>query len=1115
MPLFTLKDVKSLCGATSYKRGEDYYRTGKVTRLKRSADGTGYTATVKGSKSYRVEIDYIDDGEIEAFCECPAYYSYEHDCKHIAAVLIAIYHLDDDQPVMGWGAQIRSMEDFSAGRDPMQANKYDMSRPLTGRSPMLTVAEKEAIKYRHAEQLIDEYRRHSLSHAEFHTDSGLVRESLNFEYTLRIEGHHMPRITIEMRAGVKRLYVVQKMESFLESIAMGKVYMFTSLFSYDPLKHEIGGKDQAVLDLLIQMKRTADAYREYYAGLSQYGSGVNQRALFIEPRVWSELLPHLASVDARLEDGGGSKPALELRQDKPSLKFQLTDQGNNKYQLQVGKVSDARLLPAYNCVVIGGSLHPMEPQEMQKLSELRRLVVSSDHKGKLDISGAQLNNFVQHVIPALRELGQVKLDTQIRERIQEAELLIQLYMDYADGYLTARPVFQYGDVQLHPLEQREPASVDEESRILIRDTVREQGFLNFMNDSVMHRDGHVWKCEIEEDMYDVLYHLLPQLEEQVEIYWSQSLKSIVRDRKQQPKVHADLAGDMNWLEISFDMDDVEEHELLHIMQSIVEKKKYYRLRDGSFLSLEEEGYRGFSDIVDRLGLGVTDFRGGVAQLPAVRALRIADYKDASKSTRFGRALRQFLNQFNDLEQLDYELPTGIQAQLRDYQVLGFQWLKMLSSYRFGGILADDMGLGKTLQSIAYILSEQQQAQEKKLPIMVVAPSSLIYNWAHELARFTPQLRVLLIAGQKEERSAIWSNMSEADVVVTSYPLLRRDSEAYSDQLFHALFLDEAQAIKNAASQTAQAVAEIKAAHRFALTGTPIENSLDELWSIFNVVFPGLFPNRKSFRDLPAQQIARIVRPFILRRLKQEVLSELPEKIETVQYPELVTEQKKLYAAYLTNLQQETEHDLKSAGFQKSRMKILAGITRLRQLCCHPGLFIEGYKGTSGKMQHLLELVEEFTASGRRLLIFSQYASMLQILERELESTGRTLFYLDGQTPSHERVELCQRYNAGEGELFLISLKAGGTGLNLTGADTVILYDLWWNPAVEEQAVGRAHRMGQKQVVQVIRLVAEGTIEEKIMELQQRKRDLIGEVIDAENTSAAALTERDILELLGV
>ncbi|TGV05609.1 DEAD/DEAH box helicase, partial [Mesorhizobium sp. M00.F.Ca.ET.186.01.1.1] len=356
--------------------------------------------------------------------------------------------------------------------------------------------------------------------------------------------------------------------------------------------------------------------------------------------------------------------------------------------------------------------------------------------------------------------------------------------------------------------------------------------------------------------------------------------------------------------------------------------------------------------------------------------------------------------------------------------------------------------------------------------------------------FAPELVVRIVDGSRQERNTAREEAEAVDVLITSYPLLRRDCAEYAERTFHTLFLDEAQAFKNHTTQTAQAVKSIQAGQRFALTGTPIENRLEELWSIYDVVFPELFPQRKAFQDLPREVIAKRARPFLLRRLKSEVLQELPEKIETLQATALLPEQQKLYIAYLAKLQQDAVKHLNEQTFDKNRIKILAGLTRLRQLCCHPALFVEGYEGSSAKFEQLLEVLEECLGAGTRVLLFSQFTEMLAIIGRELGDHGIPFFYLDGNTPAAERIELCNRFNDGECDLFLMSLKAGGTGLNLTGADTVILYDLWWNPAVEEQAADRAHRIGQKRVVQVIRLVAQGTVEEKMYELQQKKTHMI-------------------------
>ncbi|KAI7256769.1 hypothetical protein KC345_g10927, partial [Hortaea werneckii] len=342
-----------------------------------------------------------------------------------------------------------------------------------------------------------------------------------------------------------------------------------------------------------------------------------------------------------------------------------------------------------------------------------------------------------------------------------------------------------------------------------------------------------------------------------------------------------------------------------------------------------------------------------------------------------------------------------------------------------------------------------------------------------------------------------------------------DVEEYAKRSFHTLILDEAQMIKNSATQTAQAVKLLQARFRFALTGTPVENALEDLWSIFGVVFPGLFPGKKAFHDLPRETVARRARPFLLRRLKSDVLKELPDKIESLQASELLPEQKTLYVAYLARLRKEALKHLDNDSFGNGRIKVLAGLTRLRQLCCHPALFVDGYTGGSGKFEQLLEIIDECRSSGKRMLVFSQFTQMLGMMGRELALLGIPHFYLDGQTPAAQRVELCSRFNEGERELFLISLKAGGTGLNLTGADTVILYDLWWNPAVEQQAADRAHRIGQKKVVQVIRLVAQGTVEDKMYELQQKKKNLIDEVIQPGQEALSSLSEQDIRDILAI
>ncbi|WP_339238058.1 DEAD/DEAH box helicase [Paenibacillus sp. FSL R5-0517] len=1214
MAPFTIMDIKLLCGVTAFKRGEDYNQSGRVTNLVVSEDQLHYEAQVRGSERYQVTVDIDGTGEVVAGCSCPGDGRHYDYCKHVAAVLLAIHEWGEQQdrnatvasgktpqPATGQGANTHSST-FSKSRvgTLVEESKWERPQPDSQREQLNVAPERAPVhfaqagrpssasgwgrsadkpSYRTADQILSMFakeRRPLHGNDRKYTapvNRSSLREELQVQFICKLIQVHKGggKLALELKVGNKRLYVVQKVKQFLNCIEKGEPMSFTKLFHYDPLMHVFTPQDQAILSMLIRMRQSEEAYRESISG---YLGASDGRDILIAPLVWKPLLELLLQADSRMEGTGFANGPLTLGEGVLPLFYRIAQGTNEGYQLEISGLRELILLPAYDAAVVEGQLHMLEPMQMRSLEDLSAALTSYGIKESIDISTQQVDEFVQHVVPELRTLGHLSIDSQVREQIAEPELSPKLYIDFYRERITARLEFDYEVMVINPLAEY---LIDEEEKkvILVRDRYKERNLIERLDRSFLEREGSVWASEREDAIYDVMYHLLPELEKQVDIYMPNAVKAMVQSYPTPPKVRADLGRGLDWLEISFEMEGVDEQELQELMRRIVEKKPYFRLKSGVFLSLENEGADSFAHMADSLGLGADDIKSSHIRLPAVRALQLPGRDEVSGHVKWGGSLKRFLDDLRDPERMDFALPKALTPILRDYQNSGYQWLRTLAYYRFGGILADDMGLGKTLQSIAYITAVLQEKPEYNAdhtgsdkyresgslwdgetlatagidpeaglpldtsentdgswstmqqdgltvrtkvihpPVLVVAPASLTYNWANEFARFAPHLNVLIAAGQKEERANMLSGMDEADVIVTSYPLLRRDLDTYLGRTFHTLILDEAQAIKNASSQTAQAVKQIQAPRRFALTGTPVENSLDELWSIFEAVFPGLFPSYRRFRDLPPERISRMVRPFILRRLKKDVLEELPDRIETVQRSELTVEQKKLYAAYLSQLQDEASKDMEDNGFQKNRIKILAGITRLRQLCCHPALFVEGYQGDSGKMEQLLETVEDCLAAGKRILIFSQFASMLNLIRQTLAAQGKNLFYLDGQTPAQSRVEMCHRFNEGEAELFLISLKAGGTGLNLTGADTVILYDLWWNPAVEEQAIGRAHRMGQKQVVQVIRLVTEGTIEEKILELQQRKKDLIAEVIEPGDGGSTTLSEQDIRELLMV
>ena len=459
--------------------------------------------------------------------------------------------------------------------------------------------------------------------------------------------------------------------------------------------------------------------------------------------------------------------------------------------------------------------------------------------------------------------------------------------------------------------------------------------------------------------------------------------------------------------------------------------------------------------------------------------------------------------------------------LRPYQKLGFNWLCTLDQYGLGGILADDMGLGKTLQAIVYIT---YKFKKQRKPALVIAPTSLVYNWQREFEKFAPTLPVLVVDGNRQQRTAQLESIRRQACIITSYSLVRRDYLELKEISFSSCFLDEAQNIKNPETLNARSVKQIKAERTFALTGTPIENSLTELWSIFDFLLPGYLSSRRRFearfdfanrRDPDPQSLEdlhRQIAPFVLRRMKKDVLKELPDKIETRMICEMTSAQRELYEAFLGNARQSFEQEVAVNGFARSQLYILALLTRLRQICCHPALFLNDYTEDSGKLLLLDELIADALDGGHRILIFSQFAQMLQIIRERLAQQGQACFLIDGQVAADERLAQVDRFNAGEGSIFLISLRAGGTGLNLTGADTVIHFDPWWNPAVEDQATDRAYRIGQENIVQVFKLYARDTLEEKIQALQEQKQVLIKAVIKPGQNLLSQMTIEEVRSL---
>lgn len=647
---------------------------------------------------------------------------------------------------------------------------------------------------------------------------------------------------------------------------------------------------------------------------------------------------------------------------------------------------------------------------------------------------------------------------------------------------------------------------------------------------IMHATGSALPASLPlDDALDFLIDHLPAFEaEGVDVHGRDSLVSLgVQHRTVTPAVR--VRSGIDWFGIDVTL-SAGEHDLdvSDVIRAWRSGARYLRLDDGEVARLPVDWLnRHATALIDLQELGERDDEHEVWKVDKALAPTLADL--VSEHAAADAAWQGFVERLMNFEGVEQQpLPSGLDAELRPYQRFGYDWLATLRELGLHGCLADDMGLGKTVQTLA-ALQQQVESGQADGPSLVVAPTSVVTNWEEEAARFTPDLKVVVLCNvEREERRRLLADLGDAHIVVTSYALLRIDREQLVEQDFHYAVLDEAQAIKNPNSQTARAARALRARHRLALTGTPLENNLLELWSLFEFLMPGFFGTRGRFvrrygavRDgvaLPEQleHLRRRLRPFVLRRLKRDVDKELPPLTEMTLRCELGPEQRKLYEQVRDTYRARVLKLIEEVGVDRSALSVLEALLRLRQAACHPNLlpFDEARRvTTSAKTALFLDKVDELVSEGRRILVFSQWTSMLRLLRRELDELGIESCYMDGAT--RDRARVIRRFQRDDGPpVFLISLKAGGVGLNLTAADVVIHYDPWWNPAVEQQASDRAHRIGQDKPVLVLRLVAEQTVEDQILRLQERKRQLASAAIEAEADGIKALSREDIELLFG-
>ena len=574
-----------------------------------------------------------------------------------------------------------------------------------------------------------------------------------------------------------------------------------------------------------------------------------------------------------------------------------------------------------------------------------------------------------------------------------------------------------------------------------------------------------------------------------------------------PNITLDISQSRNgYMSMKLDIEGVDSNEYREIFSSYKNNNRLYRMKNGAYLDLKDNDLEQAFKLIDILNI-YNDFDN--MKIPNNKAIyleKLIEDEDLS-FVNGSKYVSNVIKKFDKVKSKNYEIPKDLNATLRDYQVSGFEFFKTLSDYQFGGILADEMGLGKTIQTIAFLLSNKDKKS------IVITPTALIYNWKNELEKFAPTLKVGLLHAAKSERGKILDNIDNYDVILTTYTTYKNDIDKYKNINFDYCIIDEAQNIKNPDAIITKAIKNVNAKVKFALTGTPIENNLMELWSIFDFIMPGYLYNKSKFKSIFVNndkniiELKNLIKPFILRRTKKEVITELPDKIEQKIIIDLEKEHKRAYKGYVNLITRKIKEN------NQDNITVFSYLTKLRQLCLSPELMVKNYQGKNSKLDVLINIIND--SSDEKILVFSQFTKVLEVIGKRLNEENISYSYLDGKTSAKDRVKLVEEFNTNNNKAFLISLKAGGTGLNLTSANIVVHFDPWWNPAVEDQASDRAHRIGQKNVVNVIKLIAKGTAEERVINLQETKKELIEDVINGnlDNSSTLKnLSKDDIIDL---
>ena len=1086
---------------TSIRLSESYYRYDNVEEIHITFDTDMYMycviarVNVLGKLSQcRLWID--EEGNVDSY-QCHRLFetkqrdssivSYERDCPwcneesacgDIGAVLLKLAALPDETIPFHYISEKRLSQEEKEKRRQEEYRKQQRNRMLAFGKTMLR-EQKRAY------------------------ENKIVSLTQHQQYELQPElayDHVDEKLYVSFRIGAQKKYVLKDIETFLERIENHIYYKYGKQLEFVHCMEAFDERSRKQITLLKQWceerQQAHLEYNGYYYGYS---------------RITRSLALSENEIDAFFDLYDGQDTEFTLIKTERRIRILVQEEGD----LLHFSYDDEKL-------IVGNKHLYTITQEVGQTVELCQITLDSEGKtmsflnditsNVLYIEKKEYAAFYKYVISDIQPYLDI-IGLECLKELPEPYSVIKLYGDIdANGQM-------YIKLNYYNEEGERGEGFDDNPITSYAQDVVEAYIKSYA--SIIDYDAHIAYFDMDrEDAYTFVLEGLSFLNSYCEIYVSDALKNLEKEHHYTIQVGVRIENDL--LGIDIQSLEIPKEELSAVLRSYRRKRKFYRLKNGNLLNLNSPQLKELDDMLESYHLSGNDLVDGKATMEAYRLFSMNDkanqaqYLDIQRSAQFQAKIDQFYSSKNK----SYPLPSPYDKILRDYQKEGVQWLSMMRDSGFNGILADDMGLGKTLQVIALLDSKVSGKTS-----IVICPASLIYNWEDEIHRFSKTLKCKCICGNAKQRAQEIASYSQYDVLLTSYDYIRRDIELYEAMTFYYVILDEAQYIKNQKTRNALCVKKLKAEHKLALTGTPIENSLAELWSIFDFLMPDYLFNYhyfqahyeneivKNHNEEVQQKLKKLVAPFVLRRNKKEVLRELPDKIEQNYIIDFSEEENKLYVAHLAQVNRELSQMVNMQSTDK--ITILAMLTKLRQLCCEPRLVFENIHEPSSKLKACIHLIQTLKENKQKVLLFSSFTSMLELIADELYKEGISYYILTGATNKEERRELVERFQNDSTTVFLISLKAGGTGLNLTSAEAVIHYDPWWNQSAQNQATDRAYRIGQRKKVQVFKLVMKNSIEEKIQKLQLMKKELADMFVENNETNLAKMSKEELLSLFEI